>query len=64
MVTIECLDDRLTKWRTLRVLDKHARPGKRLERNPMQSNRTAKGADCNDAADLSKHDCEARSREF
>jgi hypothetical protein len=30
----------------------------------MQSNRTAKGADCNDAADLSKHDCEARSRKF
>src|SRR5690349_22559700 len=28
MVTIKCLSDRLTEWRTLRVMNNHGRPGK------------------------------------
>ena len=64
MGTIKCLSDCLAQGPALRILDKHIRPGERLECHPMQSNRTAKRADCSNTADLAKHDCEAMSRKF
>ena len=64
MGAIKGLSDCLAQGRALRILNKHARPGKRLERNPMQADRAAKRTDGNNATDLSKHDFEARSRKF
>jgi hypothetical protein len=64
MSAVESLSDRLTQGRALRILNKHAGPGERLECNPMQPDRAAKRADRSDATDLSKHDCEARSHKF
>src|SRR4029453_2949892 len=64
MGTIKCLSDCLAQGPALRILDKHIRPGERLECDPMQPNRAAKRADCSNAADLAKHVCEARSRKF
>jgi hypothetical protein len=64
MGTIECLGDCLTQGRALRILNKHARPGERLERDPMRADRAAKRADCHDATSLSKHDFEARFHQF
>ena len=62
--SIKCLSDCLTQRRALRILDKHACPGERLESDPMQPDRAAKRADYRNATDLSKHDCEARPRQF
>ena len=35
MATIKGLNDCLTEWRALRIVNKHARPGERLERKPV-----------------------------
>ena len=64
MGTIKCLSDCLAKRRAFCVIDEHRRPGQRLERDPLQADRTAKRTDHNNATDLAKHDCEARSRKF
>ena len=64
MGAIKCLSDCLAQGRALRILDKHARPGERLERNPMQPDRAAKRTDDSNATDLSKHGFEARSHKF
>jgi len=64
MSAIKRLGNCLTQRRALRILNKHARPGERLERHPMQPDRAAKGENGNNATDLAKHDCEARSRKF
>ena len=64
MGAIECLGDCLTQGRALRILDKHARPGERLQRNPMQADGAAKRANCRNASELSNHGFEARFHKF
>jgi len=59
MSAIKCLSNRLAQRGAFRVIDEHRCPGQRLERDPLQAGGAAKRDDCNNATDLSKHDCEA-----
>ena len=64
MSAVKCLSDCLTQGGAFRILDKHVRPGERLNYNPVHPDRAAKRADHYNATNLSKHDCEARPRQF
>ncbi len=64
MSTIKCLSDCLAQGRALRVIDEHRCPRQRLERDPLQADRAAKGENRDDPAYMAKHDCEASFRDF
>src|SRR5215471_5331189 len=55
MGAIKCLCDGLTQRSALRILDKHVRPGERLDCNPMQPDRAAKRTNRSNATDPPKH---------
>ena len=59
MGAIECPRDRGRQRRALRVLNKHRRPGDRLQRDPMQPDRATKRENRNGAANAAKHDSKA-----
>ncbi len=56
MIAVKSLRDRFPQRSALGVLDEHARPGERLQRDPMQPNRTTKCDDRDGAANAAKHE--------
>jgi len=59
MRSIQCLLDRLAERRAFRVLDHHASPRQRLERNPVQADCATKRENHNNATDAVKHVADA-----